>query len=550
MVVSAGRVSQAALALLLVLVLAGSGSSVLPAEATSTSDGATIVPRGTTPPPPPAAPASGPRSVETACPAGRTPAGGFADTDASVFADEIDCLSWYEVTQGVAPGRFAPDQTVTRRQMAVFLHRWLEHSVWLPAWDGRNVFRDVSGTGSREINVLASPLVENLLGQRIVGGYADGTFRPNEPVSRQQMATFISRVVLGVTHYHDALAQRPNRTCRFADATDISAVHRPNAELLCEFGVAAGRSDGSFAPSAEVRRGQMSAFLMRSQDVFVEAGLSFVPDEVVELVVDEHACAGARADGSEGRAFCTVGDALEVVAARPERSFTVLFLRASAPWPQHVYGYHEDLVLPDRNLAIVGDEDHPSTQGIFGSVIVPGGPHRSLYLERLVVSNIDDASPVPALDVPNGAFVGMFAAGVSGAEVGISLEEGALLLAPNSMFTGGEVAVDVVDGVALIYEGTIAFTGVGVDVWPGSYAEVVDSQFGHNGIGIDLWEEGSLVEGNWFYDTQFAHIVDGFGSYDLPALTRSNTFTRSGATTAPYARIGTFEGAPAILPGG
>jgi hypothetical protein len=548
MVVSNRCVVGAVLALTLAVGLAGSGPS-LPAEAASTTEGATLVPRGTTPPPPPTAPASGPRSVETACPDGRTPAAGFVDTRVSVFADEIDCLSWYEVTQGVAPGRFAPDQVVTRRQMAVFLHRWLEHSVWLPAWDGRNVFSDVSGSGSREINVLASPLVENLLGEPIVGGYGDGSFRPNEPVSRQQMATFLSRVVLGVTAYHDALTQRPKRTCRFADATAISGAHRPNAELLCEFGVAAGRSDGSFAPSAAVTRGQMSAFLMRSQDVFVDAGLSFVPDEVVELVVDEHACAGSRADGSAGRAFCTIGDALGVVAARPEGSLTVLFLRASAPWPQHDYGYDEDLVLPDRNLAIVGDEDHPSTQGIHGSVTVTGGPHRSLYLERLVVNSIDDGSPAPALDVPNGAFVGMFAAGVAGAEVGISLEEGALLLAPNSLFTGGEVAVDVVDGVALIYEGTISFTGVGVDVWPGSYAEVIDSQIGHTEIGIDLWEEGSLIEGNWFYGTELAHIVDAAGRYDLPALTRSNTFTRTGATTGPYARIGTFEGSPAILPG-
>jgi hypothetical protein len=506
-----------------------------------------IVPRGTEPPPAPHA-AQGARRTEQACPPVRTPSAGFQDIDANVFAHQIDCLSWYEVTRGTSPGRFAPDGTVTRRQMAMFLHRWLAHTVWLPAWDGVNRFPDLEGNGVAQINVLASSQAEQLLGRRIVTGFSDGSFRPNDPVSRQQMATFLSRVLLGATTYHDAAVQRPLEHCTFADAAQISAAHRPNTELLCDLGVAAGRANGTFAPSASVTRGQMAAFLMRSQDLLVDAGLSFAPDEVIELVIDQHACAAQGADGSPERAFCTIQGALEAVAAAPVGSYPVLFLRTSAPWPAHDYGYQEDLVLPDRDLAIVADERYPSTVHVHGSVTVTGGIQRSLHLENLVINTAQSGDPRPALDVPNGAFVGTFAAGVIGDDIGVSLDEDALLLAPNSMFGGEEVAVDVVDGAALIYEGTIAFSGVGIDVWPDSYVEVIDTQFAHTRIGLELWEADSVVEGNWFYATELAHIVDTFGLYDLAELTRLNRFTASGSTTAPDVRRGTFEGSPALIP--
>jgi hypothetical protein len=533
--------------LILLLAFATSFAAVPTAADAATPTAGTIVPRGTPPPPPPQT-AAGARSTDGACPAARTPSAGFHDTATSIFAHQIDCLSWYEVTRGTSPGRFAPDGTVTRRQMAVFLHRWLERTVWLPAWDGVNRFPDLAGNGVAQINVLASAQIEPLLGRTIVSGFSDGTFRPDEPVSRQQMATFLSRVLLGATRYHDATLQRPHERCTFADSERISAAHRPNAELLCDVGVAAGRANGSFAPTATVTRGQMAAFLMRSQDLFVDAGLSFAPDEVVELVIDQHACASQGADGSPERAFCAIQDALDAVAAAPAGTYSVLFLRTSASWPAHDYGYEEDLVVPDRDLAIVADESYPSTVHIYGSMSVTGGLQHAVHLEGLVINTAQSGDPRPALDVPNGAFVGTFGAGVIGDEIGVSLEEGALLLAPNSMFGGGDVAVDVVDGVALISEGTIAFSGVGIDVWPESYVEVLDTQFAHTEIGIDLWEADSVVEGNWFYATELAHIVDPYGLYDLAALARVNTFTRTGATTAPYARVGTFEGAPALLP--
>jgi hypothetical protein len=49
----------------------------------------------------------------------------FKDDDGSVFEPDIERLDASGITAGCAPGRFCPDQGVTRGQMAAFLHRAL-----------------------------------------------------------------------------------------------------------------------------------------------------------------------------------------------------------------------------------------------------------------------------------------------------------------------------------------------------------------------------------------------------------------------------------------
>ena len=64
----------------------------------------------------------------------------FGDTEGSFHEDAINRLARAGITQGCAPGRFCPDQAVTRAQMATFLARALK----LPA-SSRNYFRDDRG---------------------------------------------------------------------------------------------------------------------------------------------------------------------------------------------------------------------------------------------------------------------------------------------------------------------------------------------------------------------------------------------------------------------
>jgi hypothetical protein len=66
------------------------------------------------------------RATDAACPAGRVPDAGFQDIAGNTHAVAIDCLAWWNVTQGLSDGAYGPAGSVSRQQMASFLARWLD----------------------------------------------------------------------------------------------------------------------------------------------------------------------------------------------------------------------------------------------------------------------------------------------------------------------------------------------------------------------------------------------------------------------------------------
>lgn len=224
-------------------------------------------------------------TLEHACPDGRFARGRFSDVGGGDLGRTVDCLAWYRITLGIGGGRFDPDGTVTRGQMARFVFRFLEHTVEaaggrMPLYDGRSRFSDVSsGAGNAAaINVLSSPQAERLFGRRIVSGYGDGRFGPDEPVTREQMGTFLARTFDGIATYVGGTYTRGS--CRFVDSAAIATTHRDNVHLMCEAGVSLGYPDGTYRPAQPVTRGQMARFLMRLQDLLVDARWSQTPDPV------------------------------------------------------------------------------------------------------------------------------------------------------------------------------------------------------------------------------------------------------------------------------
>ena len=90
----------------------------------------------------------------------------------------------------------------------------------------------------------------------IAGGYADGSFRPTTPVSRQAMAAFLYRAA-GSPEF-EAPATSPFKDVKVTDEfyTEIT--------WLAETGISAGYAGGTFRPTAPVSRQAMAAFLHRA----------------------------------------------------------------------------------------------------------------------------------------------------------------------------------------------------------------------------------------------------------------------------------------------
>jgi hypothetical protein len=116
----------------------------------------------------------------------------FGDDGSSAHQDSINRLAEAGIVGGKRPGVYAPQDAVTRAQMAAFLRRAYDHRAQqggqpaLP--EGGDHFPDDD----------TSPLrgeIDRAAAAGFAGGYPDGTYRPGLPVARDQMSAFLARVL-------------------------------------------------------------------------------------------------------------------------------------------------------------------------------------------------------------------------------------------------------------------------------------------------------------------------------------------------------------------
>jgi hypothetical protein len=183
------------------------------------------------------------------------PNAGFADIPFGYWAyDYIMGIYDANVTTGCsqAPLMYCPENTVTREQMAVFITRALNQ---VPA-DGycgtTNPFPDVA------FDRWSCKNIRKLYELGITTGYQDGRFGPDDPVTREQMAVFITKALAAVP---------PDGYCGITNPFTDVPFDRWSCEFvkkLAEMEITTGYGDGRFGPEDYVTRAQMAVFLSRA----------------------------------------------------------------------------------------------------------------------------------------------------------------------------------------------------------------------------------------------------------------------------------------------
>jgi uncharacterized delta-60 repeat protein len=129
---------------------------------------------------------SGPhaRATDDSCPAGQVPPAFFTDVSRdNAHRDGIDCVVWWDVASGRGQD-YAPAGEVSREQMATFLRNLVvESGGTLPTPTKDHFTDDESSFYEDSINALAEA--------GIVAGRGGGSYAPNAPVERGAMATFL-----------------------------------------------------------------------------------------------------------------------------------------------------------------------------------------------------------------------------------------------------------------------------------------------------------------------------------------------------------------------
>ena len=191
---------------------------------------------------------------------GAEPAQAEFEDDAGVHSDAVTALSQLGVFDGTecSEDLFCPTEPLLRWTMAVWMVRVLD-SIELE--ESPPVDRLSGATTSRFVDVGDGvwwlPYVERLADLEITLGCAvePARYCPDEPVSRAQMASFLSRA-FGLTPSGAAV--------EFVDVG--SNVHADNIRALAEAGITQGCAiePARYCPDEPVTRAQMASFLKRA----------------------------------------------------------------------------------------------------------------------------------------------------------------------------------------------------------------------------------------------------------------------------------------------
>ena len=186
---------------------------------------------------------------------------GFLDVVGHFAEQGINCLAYYGITVGKTPDRFAPNEPITRWQMAMFLVRAAGPagiSVPEPSNQG---FEDI-GHHARQIR----DAVNQLAAMRITRGTSPTTFHPDSPMDRRQMALFLHRfLLLAPTGPGGADASQvipDDDVFEDLEGQPDSVINA--VRVMYEMGVTVGVTATTFSPQTLLTRAQMALFVTRA----------------------------------------------------------------------------------------------------------------------------------------------------------------------------------------------------------------------------------------------------------------------------------------------
>ncbi|WP_309119971.1 S-layer homology domain-containing protein [Paenibacillus sp.] len=178
----------------------------------------------------------------------------FSDVQGHWAQGDIELLANKLIVEGAAENAFRPEDPVTRAEFVDLLVR----SLGLSETTRGARFADVS---SRDWYAGAAGAA---VGAGLLTGYEDGTFRPDAPVTREQMAVLLDRATAFASGgAAPGATQAATPAARFKDIDDVSDWASASLARLVESEVLQGGPDALFLSQATATRAQCAAALRR-----------------------------------------------------------------------------------------------------------------------------------------------------------------------------------------------------------------------------------------------------------------------------------------------
>jgi hypothetical protein len=168
--------------------------------------------------------------------------------------DYIETLANKLIIKGKPDNTFAPSEEMTRAQFTVLLVKALA----LPGEKYEQKFKDVKETDWFNLNGELAAAIK----YGIIAGKPDGSFAPNEKVTRAQAAIMFNRAMkLGFIKFDMKKLDKTKRVTDFLDVAKMNEESKMAIEAIYQAGIINGKPDSTFDPSGKTRRDQMAKML-------------------------------------------------------------------------------------------------------------------------------------------------------------------------------------------------------------------------------------------------------------------------------------------------
>lgn len=169
------------------------------------------------------------------------------------YASTVDRAVCLGLFKGVGNYRFAPEQGVTRAMFVTVLYRLMQTQGADVSYETAASFPDAEKQWYADALSWGS---EN----DIIKGYNDGTFRPDQQITREEMCVMLARALqwYGLTI--------PEGTTDFSDSDKISVWAKADVIGMTALEIVCGYTDASFRPQNTATRAEAATVLLRAYD--------------------------------------------------------------------------------------------------------------------------------------------------------------------------------------------------------------------------------------------------------------------------------------------
>ncbi|WP_020424609.1 type I pullulanase [Paenibacillus sp. OSY-SE] len=181
----------------------------------------------------------------------------FADLNGHWAKHDLELLASKLIVNGQEHGRFMPNASVTRAEFAAMLIRALGYGDRLGQHPIQQApFKDVSTSAWFADTIALSVEL------KLVRGYADGTFKPNEPITREQMAQMIVNAA-ALTEMKQLGAGNDAAAASFKDSKQVGAWAKEAIDSVAASGLMNGFEDKTLRTGANATRAEAGSLLKR-----------------------------------------------------------------------------------------------------------------------------------------------------------------------------------------------------------------------------------------------------------------------------------------------